>query len=88
MKRICLAVLLLPLSAWAWDGYDYESGTSVEIDKGNLVRRGKEIEFYDYNAGEYRTGEIESIRRSGRSVEVEVLDNETGEIRTFDMDGR
>jgi hypothetical protein len=88
MKRICLVMLLLPLSAWSWDGFDYESGSNVEIEKGNLVRPGREIEYFDYGSGQYKSGEVESIRRSGRSVEVEVLDNETGEIRTFDMDGR
>jgi hypothetical protein len=88
MKRIFLALLLFPISALSWDGFDYESGTNVEIEKGNLVRPGREIEYFDYGSGQYKSGEVESIRRSGRSVEVEVLDNESGEIRTFDMDGR
>lgn len=73
-------------SAFAWDGYDYENGASVEIQKGNLVRPGRDIEIYDYNKGEYREVTVESIRRVGRSVEIEVTDNETGETRTLDMD--
>lgn len=77
---------VFPLTASAWDGYDYDSGNHVEIEKGNLVRPGREIEFYDYGSGEYRTGDVQSIKRYGRSVEVEVVDNETGEYRTFDMD--
>ena len=38
----------------AWDGYHWESGSYVEIDKGNLVREGRDIEIYDYGTGEYR----------------------------------
>lgn len=83
---VLLALSPLALPAQAWDGYDYEKGTYVEIEKGNTVRRGKEIEFYDYNAGEYRYGDVESIRDRGSSVEVEVYDQESGEYRTFEMD--
>lgn len=73
-------------SAAAWDGYDYESGSDVEIEKGNLVRPGEEIEYYDYGSGEYRYGDVESIQSYGSSVEVEVYDHESGEYRTFEME--
>lgn len=87
MKKVFLFFLLAAaFNAFAWDGYDYDKGTYVEIDKGNLVRKGSDIEYYDSNAGEYRTGEVQSIERSGSSVEVEVEDSETGETRTFEMD--
>jgi predicted transcriptional regulator len=78
--------ILMASSAHAWDGYDYEKGSYVEIEKGNLVRSGEEIEYYDWGSGEYRTGEVQSINRFGSSVEVEVEDSETGEVRTFEMD--
>ena len=87
--KYLLSILFLSIAApaaWAWDGYDYESGNYVEIEKGNLVRPGEEIEFYDYDSGEYRYGDIESITDSGYSVEVEVYDQESGEYRTFEMD--
>lgn len=73
--------------AHAWSGFDYDKGAYVDIEKGNLVRSGKDIEIYDYDAGEYRDVNVESIRRIGGRVEVEVTDNETGETRTLDMDG-
>jgi len=84
-------ILLVSMAAFsshtiAWDGYDYERGAYVEIEKGNLVRPGREIEYYDYDAGEFKYGDVESIRRIGSSVEVEVLDHESGEIRTFEME--
>jgi hypothetical protein len=90
MIRIAILIALLCLFSsvpvLAWDGYDNERGTSIEIEKGNLVRPGQEIEFYDHEKGEYRYGDVESIQRYGSGVEVEVYDNEEGETRTFDMD--
>lgn len=83
---LLVCALLLSSPVFAWDGYDYESGSSIEIDKGNLVRPGEEIEYFDYDKGEYRYGEVESIQRNGSSVEVEVYDHDQGENRTFDMD--
>ena len=47
MKKILITTLLLSLisnASMAWDGYDYEKGT---IGKGNLVRVGEDIEFYE-----------------------------------------
>lgn len=88
MKQIVLFFALFATvnSCFAWDGYDYDQGSYVEIEKGNLVRQGREIEFYDYGSGEYRYGDVESINSYGSSVEVEIYDQETGEYRTFEMD--
>lgn len=81
-----ILLLTLPAPAKAWDGFDYQAGSPVEIEKGERVRTGSDIEFFDYNAGEYRYGTVESIERFGGSVEVEVLDHESGEIRTLEME--
>ncbi|WP_313606328.1 DUF5334 family protein [Rhizobium sp.] len=72
--------------SFAWDGVDSETGQSVEIGKGNLVRSGSDIEIYDHGTGEHRDVEVQSIRRFGGSVEVEVYDYGTGEYRTLEMD--
>ena len=81
-----LACLVIPVSTHAWDGYDYDKGNYVEIEKGNLVRSGNEIEIYDYGTGEYHDVEVESINRSGSTVEIDVYDHNTGEHRTIEMD--
>ena len=70
----------------AWDGYDWEAGSFVEIEDGNLVREGEEIEYYDYGTGEYKNVEVESIESTGGSVEIEVYDYESGEYKTLEMD--
>lgn len=87
MRAIFLAsMIVLSPVALAWDGYDYETGDYVEIEKGNLVRPGETIEFYDHNTGEYRSGGVQSIYGSGSHTEVEVYDNDKGEYRTFEME--
>ncbi len=91
MKQLYLAIvvivaMLCASPALAWDGYDYESGNYIEIEKGNLVRPGEEIEYYDYGSGEYKYGDVESIESYGSFVEVEIYDHESGEYRTFEMD--
>jgi hypothetical protein len=83
---ISVGLFSIPITSLAWDGYDYESGNYVEIEKGNLVREGEEIEYYDYQSGEYKYGEVQDIQSSGSGAEVEVYDYESGEYRTFDMD--
>lgn len=87
MKRIIFFLLaIMPITVMAWDGYDYDKGSYVEIEKGNLVRPGQDIEIYDYGSGEYRDVEVESITGSGSGAEVEVYDYGTGEYRTLEME--
>ena len=81
-----LVLLIITTSAFAWDGYDYDQGAYIEIDKGNLVRAGETIEIYDYNDGTYKDVDVESVNESGNSVEIEVYDPQSGEYRTFDME--
>lgn len=86
VKGLILTILVAPMKVFAWDGWDYESGTAVEIDKGNLVRDGETIDFFDYGSGEYRTGTVENISLDGSSIQLEITDDETTETRTFDME--
>lgn len=83
---IFFGILWSAFPAFAWDGYDYDKGAYIEIEKGNLVRPGRDIEIYDYSTGEYKDVEVESITGSGSGAEVEVYDYDTGEYRTLDMD--
>ena len=71
--------------SFAWDGTD-QDGNIIEIEKGNLVRSGLDIEVYDYNAGEYKEVEVQSINNYGTGVEIEVYDYNTGEYHTYDME--
>ncbi|KAB1075463.1 hypothetical protein F6X53_24925 [Methylobacterium soli] len=70
----------------AWDGSDSSNCNGVEIEKGQTVRRGREVEFYDHGAGSFRTIDVDSVRRSGSGVEIEGTDSD-GNAVTLDMDG-
>lgn len=84
--HIAILLMLLPTPAFAWEGYDYDTGNYVEIEGGNLVRSGQEIEIYDYEDGEYKYVEVQDINRFGSTVEVEVYDYDSGEYRTLEME--
>ena len=91
-KFICSATLinlfvLAPFFCLAWDGIDTETGESVEIDKGNLVRRGQDIEIWSDKDG-YHDVTVENITRFGSSVDIEVYDYNKGEYRTLEMEDR
>ena len=76
----------LSFITFGWDGYDWDSGSFVEIEKGNLVRSGETIEVYDYGSGQYSDYEVQSINSYGSGTEIEVYDWDSGSYRTFDMD--
>jgi hypothetical protein len=79
-------VLFIETQLYAWDGYDWANSSSVQIDKGELVREGESVEFYDYGSSEYRSIDIDSIETTGDNVEITGIDSETGEQRTFEME--
>lgn len=85
---VFITIALFMPSAVAWDGYDWDKGAYIEIEKGSLVRGGRDIEIYDFGSGEYKEVEVQSIRRRGEKVEIEVIESDTGEERTFEMDDR
>lgn len=76
----------LTCSAFSWDGVEAESGNDIEIEKGNLVRTGNSIEYYDYTEGEYRSVTIDAIYSYGSTVEIEATDDETGDSVTLEME--
>ena len=85
MKKLFVLFLMLIIfntPVFSWDGYDYDTGDYIEIEKGNLVRAGNDIEIYDYESGGYRDVEVQGMVGN----ELEVYDYKTGEYRTFDMD--
>jgi len=83
-KTIRLAVAGAALTLLtAWSGTESESGASVEIESGQLVRPGREIEYS--RDGVSQTLDVDSIRRSGSSVEIEGTDG-SGNSVTLEMD--
>lgn len=83
---LLLAFSIVALPALAWDGIDSASGESVSIERGNLVRSGQDIKFYDVAKGETRTATVESVTTSGSGADVEIYDHDSGETRTLEME--
>lgn len=83
---ILIVSLLAGAPASAWDGTDTGTGNIVEIEKGQTVRQGQEVEFFDYGTGSYRSVDVDSVRGSGSSVEIEGTDS-SGNTVTLEMDG-
>ena len=66
MRTLLIALALcIAAPASAWDGTDTDTGGSVEIEKGNLVRTGRDIQIYDHEAGEYRDVQVENMTTTG-----------------------
>lgn len=87
-KSLLVAVALTATwnLAQAWDGTNTNTGSSVEIDRGQLVRSGETIEVYDSSEGS-KSYDVDSISRSGGTVEIEATDTSTGETTTLEMNG-
>ena len=67
----------------AWEGYDYDTGDYIEIESYDHQGQGEgEVEYYDYESGEYRTGYLDMY--PGGSGEL--TDDETGETHEVEMD--
>ena len=91
VQKTLIAAALVLLGGYdlavAWDGTNTTTGSSVEIERGQLVRSGRTIEVYDSSEG-YKEYDVDSIRRSGGTVEIEATDSTTGESTTLEMDDK
>lgn len=86
MRLLLIFIVCLSSPVLAWDGYDWDSGNYVEIESGNLVREGRDIEIYDWETNDYHDVEVIDMRDTYDGVELEVYDYDTGEYRYLDME--
>ena len=85
IKHALLAVMLMSVNApgaFAWSGTD-QDGRSVEIGRGELVRPGLDIEAEI--DGQSRQLSIDTMQRSGGSVEIEATDQDGNSV-TLEME--
>lgn len=82
MKKFLIIFCFLFSPAFAWDGYNLETGEFINIDKDQLIRPGEEIEMFNYSTGEYEYREVDYVD----DYAIETFDYETGEYETFYMD--
>lgn len=81
-----ISLFFIATPSYSWDGYDHDHATSIEIGKGNLVREGLTIEFYDWSDDKYHVAKILSQESASSGTELIIKDLENGEIRTFLME--
>lgn len=90
MKRIsviiCMMIVLMffPSFLFAWDGYDHNTGSYIEIENIDSLVPGSDVEIYDYSDESYHAVYIISVDRNGALI-LEVFDYTTGDYRTFEM---
>ena len=82
---ICGILILSINQALAWDGYDYENKSDIEINEGNLVREGSVIQFYESKIDNYRTAKVISMDSVAGGVKLQVKDLDSEAERTFIM---
>ncbi len=80
------STLIFPKKLLAWDGYDYETNSAIEIGSGNLVREGLVFEYFDSRSNEYRSAEVIELNSLGDESELIVIDLEDDKQRTFIME--
>lgn len=82
LKYFCFLIIIFNYDqCFGWNGYDYESGEFIEIQKENLVRPGLEIEVFHWETCEYRDEEVIDVSDS----EVETYDYDECEYHTYEM---
>lgn len=81
MRTGLILLALFPISVFAWEGYESDSGNLIEIDDGSQLKAGKEIEVYDWSDDEYKTYEVQQVLDDS----IEVYDYGEGEFKFLEM---
>jgi hypothetical protein len=82
---LLIALLSMPDSGKAWDGYDHRTRHDIEIMNNGALLPDEETEIYDYRDSSYHDVRIVSIRRDD-ATEIEVYDYKLDDYRTFEME--
>jgi hypothetical protein len=88
-KNIFILMIFLCLfgqQSFAWSGYEVGNDNEIEIGKGNLVRDGEIIKFYDWEAGEDRRAEVRDVDDNSGGTDLELYDLKEEKVRFFRMD--
>jgi hypothetical protein len=78
-----LVIVFYIPNLFAWDGYNYDTGSYIEVESYDHRGQGEgEVEYYDYSSGEYKSGYLDMY--PGGSGDL--TDYESGEVYQVDMD--
>ena len=79
-------LLCFIVDAKAWAGYEETTNIAIDIPPGNLVRVGREVDFFDFSTNNYHTADIIFMEDIFSGTRLEIKDLETGERRIFYME--
>lgn len=80
---LLIGLFVMPFSSYAWDGYDYSTGSYISVETYDHGGTGSgEVEYFDYQTGTYRYGYLDMYSGGSGSL----YDYETGEVREVQMD--
>ena len=86
MKKTILLIigtLFLSFSSYAWDGYNWDTGSWFDVESYDHGGNGEgEVEYYDYGTGHYKYGYLD-MERGGSGT---LYDYDTGEWYWVEME--
>lgn len=79
LTKLLIVSLLLTTQMNAWEGYSYENDSYIDVDSYDHQGIGEgEVEYYDYDDGEYHTGYLDMY--PGGTGEITDEDGDTFEV--------
>lgn len=82
----CISILCAPC-AFAWDGFDADTGDLVELPLDSDPDPGDKITLNNKDTDNIQEAIVESVKRNRKTIEV-VVRLQNGEARTLVMEGR
>ncbi len=81
-----ILIIFSSANSLAWDGYDYDNDTAIEINSGNFVREGNVIDIYDWRKGENHKFEVKLMEEMFNSTRIEGYDLDEQKNRVLEME--
>jgi len=79
------ALLIMNVQAFAWDGVNVDTGTSITIDDGSDLSEGNTIDAVDDDSGDQFELVVQSVSQTENGTEIQVnnMANDQTEIYDF-----
>ena len=79
------ALLMMSAYAFAWDGVNVDTGTSITIDDGSDLSEGNTVDAIDDETGEEFQFVIESASDIDGGTEIQVTNTTTNQTEIYDF---
>ena len=79
------AFFLMTTHAFAWDGVNIDTGTSITIDDGSDLSEGSTVDAIDDETGDEFQFVIESVSKIDGGTEIQVTNTTTNQTEIYDF---